>query len=45
MYMRWKEGEKLSDYDYQKYIVPILKKDKGGSYKNLAYYSSTYWWS
>jgi hypothetical protein len=45
MYSRWKDGEKLSSYDYQKYVVPFLKKDSGTGYKNLAYYSSTYRWS
>lgn len=48
MYARWKNGEKLSNSDYQKYVVPMLepKKDKyySGS-KNMVYYSSRYNWS
>lgn len=46
MYARWKSGERLSDYDYQKYIVPVLKPKGGnGGYKNMVYYSSRYNWS
>ena len=47
MYARWKDGEKLSRSDYEKYVVPFLNKPEPyySGDKNIAYHSSTYRWS